>query len=239
MNKWSIYFLGVAFVFTSSVSAQHDVVEELIQQVVKDEVPSHYAYFYLLPQSYKEKTTTEIIPLYKSEELSRNDLSIINSFSLEYPTETVDWRNYNIKKVKYPTTYPAVTRPPELGEIVFVKYNMTDDTFTNLYKNKKPHVLFVKKKWFWNKKNLRKNKKFREQLEIAMLLNNKLHEEENIYFQFSKPVFSKDMKYAKVSVLKNKKSCSHGHTSVYKMVAGSWIKVMEFNPVLIQLEINS
>lgn len=56
--------------------------------------------------------------------------------------------------------------------------------------------------------------------------------EEKVYFQFSKPIFSGDNKYAIVSIFKNRRKNGDGFTALYKNENGIWKKIIEYNHVV-------
>lgn len=225
-------FFIISISITLSLFGQKSAIENLINQVATDEVPENFGYYFLISKSLEQPKIYDSLQKHQIRELiiPGNDFPI--DLIYNQSKETIDWKNYNLKNVKYPEENIYVTSPPIDKDIQFVKYNIDPNKFDSLFKNKKPHTLLVKKKWIWNKKRVWTNKKFYNELVKAEKMDDMQKLEEKVYFQFSKPIFSEDNKYARVSIFKNRRKNGDGFTALYKNENGIWKKIMEYNPVV-------
>jgi hypothetical protein len=217
--------------FLSSFSfGQHSDIEDFINQITKKEVPENFDYYYLVPISLQQPIIYDSLKNFQIRELRTENKDFPVDLLYEENNKTTNWKNYNFKKAKYvPKEYIYNTSPPTITNVQFVKYNIKQLEYDNLMKNKKPHTLVVKKKWFWNKKRIFKNKKFYNELIKVWKKDKKEMIEEKIYFQFSQPIFSKDKKYARISISKNQRCNGNGFTALYKNDNGTWMRLIEFN----------
>lgn len=222
----SIYFfLHVLFSF-----GQDSDIENLINQVAVDEVPNSFNYYFLVPKSITQHKLYDSLKGYRIRELKKAYKDFPLNLIYENTEETTDWKTYGLKNVRYPSKeYIKPTSPPRSKTVKFVKYNINKQKYDSLVKTKEPHTLIVKKKWLWHKNRIWKNKKFYEELITAWSKDLKENLEEKIYFQFSKPLFTKDKKYATISVFKKKRCKGNGFTSLYRKENGNWRKVLEYN----------
>jgi len=208
-------------------------IENLINQIADNEVPENFKFYYLVQKSYSPDEFYDTISPYQKTTLLRQDLNFPLEIIDENNDEKIDWNGYNLKKVKIIISEYnyQITSPPTSKKVEFVNYNIDKKEFDNLFNNKKPHTLIVKKKWYWNKKRILKSKKFHNELVKAWKLDEQQKLEEKIYFQFSKPTFSKDKQYARVSIYKKRRCRGYGFTSIYKNNNGIWKKLIEYNGV--------
>jgi len=229
--RYSINIL--LLIFTLSCFGQKTEIESLVNQIAYQEIPENFKFYYLVQKSLPQPEVLDSISLYRKTTLLRQDLNFPLEFINEKNNENVDWEKYDLKKVKYVINEYnyQTTSPPTSKKVKFVKYNIDQEEFDSLIDSKKPHTLIVKKKWLWNKKRIWKNKKFYNELVKAWKLDKKQNREEKIYFQFSKPIFSKDKQYAKVSIFKSRRCNGNGFTAIYKNNNGIWKKLTEYNQV--------
>ena len=217
---------------TLNLFGQKSDIENLINQVAKAEVPENFKYYFLVPESLEETKVYDSLQNYEIRELKMTDKNIPVHLIDEKTEETVSWNNYDLKKVKYvPNERIAKTSPPISKKVRFFKYKIEQKEYDSLVKNREPHTLIIKKKWFWNKHKIWDNNKFHAELKKAWRIDRERNIEEKIYFQFSKPIFSKDGKYAKISVFKNWRCNGRGFTALYKNNDGKWKKLIEFNEI--------
>ena len=228
----SIFFSLISF-------GQNPDVKNLINQIADYEVPESFEYYFLVPESLEQPKIYDSLQNYQIRELKMMDKNFPTNLIYEKLGETVNWKNYHLKKVKYvPNERIKQISPPINKKVRFVKYNIGKKEYDSLIKNREPHTLIIKKKWFWNKNKIMDNDKFHAELKKAQQIDKENNIEEKIYFQFSKPIFSKDGKYAKVSVFKNWRYNGRGFTALYKNDDGNWKKLIEFNEMARKVSIN-
>ncbi len=222
----------IILLISSLTFGQKIDIEELINQVAKDEVPENFEHYFLVPKSLVQTEIYDSIQNYQIRELKMVDKQFQSNIFYKEFTETTDWKNYELKNVQYVSNeFVNSTSPPRSKNVRFVKYNINQKTYDSLFKNKKPHTLIVKKKWVWNKNRIWENKKFYEELVKAWKKDEKENIEEKIFFRFSKPIFSEDKNYARISIWKNKRCNGNGFTSLYRKENGIWKKMLEYNQV--------
>jgi hypothetical protein len=224
-------FLITVF-FTLNFYGQKEEIESLINQIVLKEVPKSFEYFYLVPKSLEEPEKYDSIQVGKIRELRLLGKEFPSHLIHERTGETVDWEKYDFNNVRFVSKENlGRTSPPTSKSIVFVKYGIDRKKYDSLVDNIEPHKIVVKKKWFWNKNKYWKNKKLYKELVKAWELDEERNLEEKLYFQFSKPIFSKDKKFAKLTIRKNWRCDGTGFTRLYRNVNGKWKKLVEFNQV--------
>lgn len=227
--------LAISIFTTLNLFGQKLDIEGFINQVAKDEVPENFKYYFLLPKSFEQKKITDSLQNYQIRELKMVDKDFPKNFIHTEPkTNTIDWRKFNLNKAKYVSDklyYSHTLSPPQTKKIKFVKYNIDQKKYDSLIDNKEPYTLVIKKKWLWSKKRLWKNKKFYNNFVENWKIDDKNNPEETVYFHFSNPIFSKNKKYALVSIFKMRRCYGSGFTALYRNDNGTWGKIMEFNQV--------
>jgi hypothetical protein len=221
----------ILFLIASSFSfGQKSEIENLINQIVVNEIPNSFNFYYLVTKSLKEPEIYDSIGKYRRRELKMMDKEFPLDLIYKKNKKEGNWANYNLKKVRYVSEeYGNRTSPPRRKNIRFVKYNINQKEYDSLIENRKPHTIIVKKKWLWSKKNIWDNKKFHNEVIIAWEIDEEKHKEEKMYVEFSTPMFSKDKKYARISVFKNKRCNGNGFTALYQNIDGIWTHIMEYN----------
>ena len=205
-------------------------IKNLINQIIDYEIPENFEYFFLIPESLEQTKIKDSLQNYQIRELKIMDKHFPVNLIYIKSKEILNWKNYDLNLAKYiPDEQIKHTSPPTIKKIRFVKYNLKQREYDSLIRNREPHTLIVKKKWFWKKNKIWANEKFHTELKEAWRIDNEKNIEEKVYFQFSKPIFSKDGKYAKVSVFKNWRCNGSGFTALYKNDNGNWKKLIEFN----------
>lgn len=228
--------LIIFFIISTNNFGQNTEIENLINQIAKTEVPASFEYYFIVPKSLEQHKIYDSIQNYQIRDLKISDKDFPVNLISEPIEDIIDWKKYNLKNSKYVLNeynYPT-TSPPTSKNVVFVKYNIEQGEYDSLVENRKPQTLIVKKRWLWNKKNIWNNKKFHKELLIAWEIDKEKNLEETVYFQFSKPIFSTDKKYAKVSIFKNRRCNGTGFTALYRNENGIWRKLIEYNPVASQ-----
>lgn len=230
--KKTIFILFL--IITSFSFGQKSDIENLINQISNNEVPEDFKFYYLVQKSLHQPEIYDSISLYQKTTLLRQDLNFPLELTNERNNESVNWKKYSFKKVKFVLNEYnyQTTSPPTSKKVEFVRYNTDEKELERLNNNKKPHTLIIRKKWLWNKRRIWDNEKFKKELVKAWNLEEKQNLEEKIYFQFSKPIFSKNGKYARVSILKNRRCNGNGFTAIYKKNNGIWKKLIEYNRVV-------
>jgi hypothetical protein len=232
-NPMSKLIFSIFLLVSINIYGQKSEIEELINQIAKNEVPENFDYYFVVSKSLEQPKIFDSIQNYHIEEFRTTDKDVILNLYYENNKERTDWKNYDLKNTKFVIDeykHPT-TSPPTSKNVHFVKYNINRRKYDSLLENRKPQTLIVKKKWFWNKKRIWSNKNFHKELLKAWEIDNEKNPEENIYFEFSKPIFSADKKYAKVSVFKNRRCNGGGFTALYKNVNGIWKNLIAYNPV--------
>lgn len=223
--------LSFILLLISSLSfGQKTDIEELINQVAKDEVPENFEYYFLVSKSLEKKDTYDTIQNFQIRELKMIDKNFQSKFIQKKLAAPIDWKNYNLKNVHYVSNeFLSTSSPPRNMNVHFVKFNINQKKYDSLVKNKKPYTLIVKKKWVWNKNRIWSNKKFHELLTKAWEKDKKENIEEEVFFLFSKPIFSENKNYAKISISKNERCYKENFMVLYRKDNGIWKKMMEYN----------
>lgn len=225
--KRKIFFILILFTF--NISGQTKETENLINQIANDLVPDNFDYYYINPVSLKERIN-DSLQYFHLLKLKLVDKEFPIDLAYTPYHETTNWKEYNLKNVKFPSDeYHNKSSPPNSLEVKFIRYNIPEKTYDSLVAIKTPHTLLVKKKWYWNKNKIWTNNNFRTELYKAWEKDKKINIEEKVYFNFSKPLFSNDKKYARVSVEVIKRCNGYGFTAIYAMIKGKWKNLIEYN----------
>jgi hypothetical protein len=228
--------LLIILIFLSlNLFGQKSDIENLINQIAKDEVPDKFKYYFLVSKSIEQKKINDSLDNYEFRDLKVSDNNFLKNFiNIQPKNETIDWINFNLNKVKFVSNenyYTLTLSPPKTKKVKFVKNNIDQKKYENLIKNKEPYTLILKKKWLWNKKRIWKNKKFYNDFLENWKTDDINNPEEMIYYHFSKPIFSENNKYALVTVFIQKSCNGRGFTALYKNVNGIWKNVKEYNKI--------
>ena len=228
--------LTFIFLLMTSLSfGQKSEIEELINQISKDEVPDNYKYYYLVPKSLEQEKIDDSLQNYQIRELKMVDEDFPESFVNTQPKKkTINWKNYNLNQSKLVSdkyNYNNRWSPPKTKKVKFVKYNINQNKYDSLIKNKEPYTLILKKKWYWNKNRIWKNKRLYAEFIENWKMDDKNNPEEKIYYHLSKPMFSENKRYAILSFFKQRRCNGNGFTGLYRNDNGIWKKIMEFNQV--------
>ncbi len=225
----------ISIFLTMNLFGQKRDIENLINQVAKGEVPENFEYYFLVPKSLEQEKIENSLKNYQIRELRKVDKDFPEKFINAQPiNETVNWKNYNLsgsRLVSDKYNYNHILSPPQTKKIKFIKYNIAQKKYDSLIENKEPYTLILKKKWFWNKNRIWKNKKLYAEFIESWKMDDKYNPEETVYYHFSKPIFSENKKYAIVSLFKKRRCNGNGFTGLYRNDNGIWNKVMEFNQV--------
>lgn len=219
--------LIILFFISINIFGQKSEIEDLINQIAKTEVPTNFEFYYIVSKSLEQPKIYDSIQNYQIRELRMTDKDFPLNLIYESNEEITDWKKYDLKNAKYvfdEYNYPT-TSPPMSKNVQFVKYNIDQIKYDSLIKNKKPNTLIVKKKWLWSKKRIW------NEIVNVWKKDEKESLEEKTYFEFSKPIFSENKNYARVSIFKNRRCNGNGFTALYKNDNGIWRKLIEFKPV--------
>jgi len=223
----------ISFLISINIFGQKVEILDLINQIVDNEIPENFEYYFLVSKSLEQPKIYDSIQNHQIKELRISDKQFPLNLIYKKSEEIIDWKKYNLQKVKYVIdeyNYQT-TSPPTSKNVRFVKYNIDQKIYDSLIKTKKTHTLIVRKKWLWNKDRIWGNKKFYSELVKSWNEDEKRNLEEKLYFQFSKPIFSKDKKYARISIFKRRRCKGNGFTALYKNDNGIWKKLIEYNQV--------
>ncbi|MGS2727938.1 hypothetical protein ACU8DI_15135 [Psychroserpens sp. BH13MA-6] len=233
MIKTTITFLLLSV--SSIVFGQKSDIENLINQVATNEIPENFKYYYLVSKSIEQEKIDDSLQNYQIRELKIVDEDFSESFvNIQPKKETINWNNYTLNKskiVSYESNYHNTLSPPQSKKIKFVKYNIDQNKYDSLIKNKEPYTLILKKKWHWNKTRIWKNKQLYAEFIENWKIDEKNNPEESIYYHFSKPIFSENQRYAILTFFKQGRCKGNGFTGLYRNDNGIWKKVIEFNQV--------
>ncbi len=225
----------LSFLSCAQVFGQDTVIEQLMNQVARDEVPQNFKYYFLVPKSLEQDKMEDSLQNFQIRALRLLNKNFEASFLYEKPkNETVDWRNFNLKNAAYVSDdrkYNQVLAPPQTKTIRYVKYNIDQSVYDSLNNNKDPYTLIVRKKLLWRKNRIYSNfKRYKEFVE-NWKLDDKNNPEETVYFHFSKPRFSADGTFAVVTVFKKRRCNGNGFSALYMKENNVWVKILEFNQV--------
>lgn len=204
---------------------QKTVIESLINQIASQEVPKNFKYYCLVEKSLPQPEQFDSLRLGQKNKLLRQDLNFPMELITLNKKEYVDWRKYDLENVKYTGNDLQRDLSPRSKQVYFIKNNIEESKYDSLIENRKPNTIYVKKRWVWNKKRVEK------EINKAWEKHDKENIEESVYFNFSKPIFSTDLKYARISISKNKKYRGFEYTAIYKYENGNWKKLIEYNEV--------
>ena len=202
----------------------------LVESVINHDFPNDFDHYFLFKEGLKEPIVNDSLQKFQIRKLQLLD----NNFPLDliYKSSegTLDWTNYSLNNVKYlPSNRNKRFYPPLGKRIIFVKNNIKIEKYDSILRNKKRHTIVVKKKLLWNKNKIWGNKKLNAELLKAWEIDEEINEEENVYFQISKPIFSKDHKYAKISIFENHRCNGEGHTAIYRYHNETWEMLLRYN----------
>jgi len=224
------YILILSIFSVLNIFGQDSMTASLVEGVIDHDFPKDFEHYLLFKEGLEEPIINDSLQKYQIRELK----SVSNNFPLDliYKSneEIIDWTNYSLKNVKTLSSnkYKRFS-PPLAKSIIFVKYNISPRKYDSILRNKKRHSIVVKKKLLWNKNKIWENKKLNEEVVKAWEIDEEINEEENIYFQISKPIFSKDHKYAKISVFENHRCKGEGYTLLYRYHNESWEMLLRYN----------
>lgn len=223
----------ILFLISINNFGQKSEIENLINQIANNEIPENFEYYFIVTKSLEQPKIYDSIQNYQIRGFRRFDKDFPENLIYKLSEDTTDWKEYDLKNTKYVINeykYPT-TSPPTSKNVRFVKYNIGQKEYDSLTQNRKPHTVIVKKKWLWTKNRIWQNKKFHNELIKAWKLDEEKNKEEMVYVQFSKPIFSKDKKYARISIFKNRRCNGNGFTAIYRNDNGTWKKLIEYNQV--------
>ncbi|MEP2278965.1 hypothetical protein [Maribacter sp.] len=224
------YILILSIFSVLNIFSQDPMTASLVESIIDHDFPKDFEHYLLFKEGLEDPIIKDSLQKFQLRELKLLD----NNFPLDLiyrsNEETIDWTNYSLKNVKYLSRDKYKRFSPPLGKsIIFVKYNIKSGKYDSILSNKKLHTIVVKKKMLWNKNKIWKNKKLNQELVKAWEIDEKINDEENIYFQISKPIFSKDHKYAKISILENQRCKGEGYTELYRYHNETWEMLLRYN----------
>ncbi len=221
------YFIIILLLILSINSfGQKTEIESVINQIASQEVPENFKFYYLMQESLQQPKEFDSLQLYQKTKLLRQDLNFPLELIVAKRSENVDWKDFNLENIKYIGKETHRSSPPTMKQVYFVKYNIKQSELNSLLKNKNPHTLYIRKKWLWNKKRVW------NEVVKAWKKDEEQNIEEKMYFSFSKPTFSSDFKYARVSIFIYKRCNGNRYTVIYKNENGIWKKLIEYNQVV-------
>ena len=225
-----VSFLLIILCFHKYLICQDSDIEAVINATLKFETPSTFKSYYVYAESYINDTTID--------SLSKSQIRDLEYYKRNFPLDLyykktdsiIDWREFILPKVsfifedKHPTTNMLVK---------FVPFKIENKKYDSIVLNRPKNNLVVKKRWFWSKKRIWKNEAFKKEVEKAFELNKKIHPEEFTYIKISRPIFSENGKYAKVSTYKNRVCDGYGNNIILKRRDDNiWEPIYEFFDVV-------
>ncbi|WP_291967823.1 hypothetical protein [Maribacter sp.] len=224
------YILILSIFSVLNIFGQDSMTTSLVESVIDHNFPKDFEQYLLFKEGLEEPIINDSLQKYQIRELKLLDNNFPLDLIYKSNEKTIDWTNYSLKNVKYLSSnkYKRFS-PPLAKSIIFVKYNISHEKYDSILRNKKRHSIVVKKKLLWNKNKIWENKKLNEELVKAWEIDEEINEEDNIYFQISKPIFSKDYKYAKTFVFENHRCKGEGYTLLYRYHNESWKMLLRYN----------
>ncbi|MFV1449070.1 hypothetical protein VBZ51_07980 [Maribacter sp. HS] len=224
------YILLLSIFSVLNIFGQDSMTTSLVESIIDNDFPKDFGHYLLFKEGLKEPIINDSLQKFQIRELKLLD----NNFPLDLiyrsNEETIDWTNYSLKNIKYLSSDEYKSFSPPLGKsIIFVRFNIKRGKYDSILRYKKHHTIVVKKKLLWNKTKIWENKKLNEELVKAWEIDEEINAEENIYFQISKPIFSKDHKYAKISIFENQRCKGEGYTVLYRYHNETWEMLLRYN----------
>lgn len=194
-----------------------------MNQIIKSELTESFKFCYVVPKSIEPKKFDSISKFQKTM-LWRHHQDLPMELLYKNSKDRINWKKYNLKNIKItPENKLHGSWPPWTKQVVFIKYNTVKSIYDSIIKHKKPHTIIVRKKWLWGKKRIWK------EIRKAWKDDEKQHFEEKRYYEFSAPLFSKDRRYARISIKENKRCSSTTSTIIYnKNNNGVWKRVIQY-----------
>ena len=202
-----------------SVFSQNSDIERLVNQLVKDEIPTNFSYFNLVDSSFIIQAN---FPFFEDEvkfQISQSDIRDLNSseFFQNRKDTILNWNNFQIENVKIKKEHEFPNF--HIDSYILIPLKTEKSKLDSLNQNKKENEIIVPIRKFWSKKRINKE-----------IQKNKYRQFENLpkedfeYYYFSTPMFNSTKSYALISV----KRINGGSYYIYKKQNGVWIKVLEF-----------
>lgn len=208
---------------------QHTAIENLVNQIAAIEIPEDFDYYFLLPTSGKTPKISDSTKTACFKKLQKIDHNCPKDIVTKRPKKSIDWSSYALNNAVYVgNKHTFLQTPPTSKTIQFVNYHISQTTYDSLVAHKKPHTLIIKKKWFWNKNRIFKNNAFQNILTQAWNTDEIINKEENIYYQFSTPVFSEQHQYVKFFIIEHQRCIEKTCMLIYKDQDEVWTKLFEF-----------
>jgi hypothetical protein len=217
----------ILYIFTLlSISGYGQIkIDKLINQVANDVVPEAFNYYYLLENSLQDEKANDSINLTfpnGKREFLKSFPNFPFDLGLKVKSEKINWKNYNLEKVKYITEVQAEKITRTTKEIYFVDENIEKDKYDYLNENKELNSLIVRKNKRWN------DIEIWNEVEKAFKEDAEFQNEKKVYYVFSNPIFSKDNQYARITVLLNRRCKGSCTTYIYQYKDEEWTQIKEY-----------
>lgn len=212
------------FFFSKLVVYSQNNVESLINKVASDNIPENFNFYYLVEESLNSEQAFDSLEIASPNDfLFRFNQDLPKDLLLKVENRTVNWKEYNLDKVKYITQEVTKKIIPNIYDVYFVSNKISNDSLYNLNKTKGINTLILKKSKKWSEKKLW------EEIKKIWYETKTIAKEQKICYSFSNPVFSNDKKYARISVFEYKACKGTCMTYLYKYENNTWILLAEFD----------
>lgn len=192
--------------------------KDLYRAGIYDIVPAGYRYYYLLDTAYSLNTDWYFKNKSTLECLTRIDPDFAAATpELHDRTDTVIyWSSYHLDKAIVIPNDTADEMFTSSRSVALVDYDFYRQHKDSLDKTAAYNEIFMPVRPEWGKRKIR-----RMVADYADTLEQTIPEERYTYFEFSKPIFSSDYKYAFIHMGTKDSNC----LNVYKYDQGRWKKL--------------
>ena len=215
--RGSIFIL---FCLISSTCFGQDRTSDLVNALVRDlELPDSANYYLVENSLWSLKITDTLIFNFPKRELYSKNPDLPDMLLGQIETNEVNWKNYNLNSATLITEKQGNQIIKSIKDVIFVDQDISNDELETLNKGLNLGTFIVKRK-----KNC-SDKELWSQVEKAW---NEIPQWKKLYYCISAPVFSKNYKYARVAVSKNRKCSGETIVYLYKNENNNWTKIAEF-----------
>lgn len=201
-----------------------DKVNLLLNKVVSDIIPEKYNFFFLVQESLNEKKAFDSLKIESPNDLIlRRNPDLQKDLLGKVENTTVNWKDYNLNKAKYITKDLTSKFICNDYDLYFVNSKISEDSLSSINKNIGIKTLVVRKSKKWSKKRVW------EEIYKVWQDNILKKVEQNKCYELSFPIFSKDGKYARISLFEHRIGGGNSIVYIYKYENDNWKFLAEFN----------
>ena len=200
---------------------QSKEVENLINQVYLQIVPSNYEYYNLVDSSSITRFDKYSLEQDELNQILKDnpDFPINNFLQKSNGTNFLNWNKYHLDKAKIYSikSIPKFESQSRINRLV--PFKTSNQKLDSLEKTKKYYEVIVPVKNSWGDK--RRNKEIKK---AWTKYSNSIKAEDKIYYRFSTPIFSDNELYAIVTLNQS----GRGATHIFKKVNNRWTEIFMF-----------